>query len=317
MTGIAIKRVYEIVQSRASGGERVGPLHDNELIQSVKYPFDRRTVYWLTEKGVKAKRARREVIHIEDEDRTTHYEPQIPAVNAGLVDAIPGYSGLFRAYSRLQSGHSEGSTGVNLEISEAHNVVTISFRKKGNADKKSFSEGEGPTKSSAEKLLDSTFPDSRTHSGFDPPASPDNGEKPKKPTDRPDSKPESAGKRQDELDSETVRETILTWPFMHGQKVSRTYVVAVIAASIRRRYPQWAARDIELKIKRLAIEDPEIRTLLAERTEDRRCNTPLLTLTVKTGSRYVLAIATLETATGKSRAICPIFYKKIQRTALR
>jgi len=42
--------------------------------------------------------------------------------------------------------------------------------------------------------------------------------------------------------------------------------VSVIAASLRRRYPN-AGRELEYEINRLAVEDAEIRTLLAERTE--------------------------------------------------
>jgi hypothetical protein len=267
-TGIGIKRVYEIVQSRASGGERVGPLHDNELIQSVKYPFDRRTVYWLTEKGVKAKRAKREVIHIEGDDRTTLYEPQIPAVNSGLLNAIPGYSGLFRAYSGFQSGHSEGSAGLNPEIKETHNILTFSFRGDRNTDTKSFFPEQDVTPETPleKKLLGDALRGPRTQNMSKARGSPDNGTEPEKSSELPDSRPESTGKLQNELDSETIRETILTWPFRDGQKASLDYVVAVIAASLRRRYPQWAARDIELKINRLAVEDPEIQTLLAGRT---------------------------------------------------
>jgi hypothetical protein len=266
-TGIGIKRVYEIVQSRASGGERVGPLHDNELIQSTKYPFDRRTVYWLTEKGVKAKRARREVIYIEGDDRTTLYEPQTPAVNSELLDAIPGYSGLFRAYSGFQSGHYEGSTGFIPEIKETNNILTFSFRGNGNTDAKSFfpEEDATPETSSEKKLLGDASEESRTQNRSKAFESPDNGTEREKPSEAPDSQPESAGKRQNGLDSETIREAILTWPFRDGQKVSLDYVVHVIAASLRRRYSN-EGRELEYEINRLALEDPEIKTLLAERT---------------------------------------------------
>lgn|GEM_PF-5955620 len=267
-TGIATNRVYEIVRSRASGGERVGPLHDNELIQSAKYPYDRRTVYWLTEKGVKAKRAKREVIHIAGDDRTTLYKPQAPAVSSDLLDAIPGYSDLFRPYSGFQSEHSEGSTGFNFEIKETDNVVTVSFRGKGNTDTKSFfpEQDAAPEMQAEKKLLEDALGGCRTQSRPKATKSPDNGTDPQKPSELSESKPESPGKPQNEPDSETIRETILTWPFRDGQKVSLGYTVSVIAASLRRRYPN-AGRELEYEINRLAVEDAEIRTLLAERTE--------------------------------------------------
>ncbi len=286
MTGIGIKRVYEIVQSRASGSERVGPLHDNELIQSIKYPFDNRTVYWLTEKGVKAKRARREVIHIEGDDRTTLYEPQTPAINSELLDAIPGYSGLLRPYSGFQSGHSEGSAEVNLEIKETNNILTVSFRGNGNTDTKSFFPEQDVTAEmpSEKKLVGDTSRESRTQNGSKAVKSPDNGKDPRKPSELSESKPESPGKPQDEPDSETIRAAILTWPFRDDKKVSLDYVVSVTAASIRRRYPN-AGRELEYEINRLAIEDAEIRTFLAERTETGDAIRLTDTETVKTGSR--------------------------------
>lgn len=274
-TGIGIKRVYEIVQSRASGGERVGPLHDNELIQSVKYPFDRRTVYWLTEKGVKAKRAKREAIHLEGDDRTTLYEPQMPAINSELLDAIPGYSGLFRTYSGVQSGHSESSAGLNPEIKENNNICTISFRGDRNTDIKSFfPEQEVPPETLSEKkLLGDSFRDSRTQNISKASKSPDNGTELEKSSELPDSRPESTGKRPNELDSETIREAILTSAFRDGQKVSLSYAVSLVAATIRRRYPN-AGRDLEDEISRLTREDPELQMLLAEHTETEHAVSP-------------------------------------------
>ena len=274
-TEIGIKRVYEIVQSRASGGERVGPLHDNELIQSVKYPFDRRTVYWLTEKGVKAKRAKREAIHLEGDDRTTLYEPQMPAINSELLDAIPGYSGLFRAYSGFQSGHSESSAGLNPEIKENNNICTISFRENRNTDAKSFFPEQDLSLEtlSEKKLLGDSLWDSRTQGISKASESSDNGTELDKPSELLDSRPESTGKRPNELDSETIREAIHTCPFRDGQKVSLSYAVSFIAATIRRRYPN-AGRDLEDEISRLTREDPELQMLLAEHTETEHAVSP-------------------------------------------
>ena len=289
ITGIGIKRVYEIVQSRTTGGERIGPLHDNELIQSVKYHFDRRTVYWLTEKGVKAKRAKREVIHVEGDDRTTLYEPQVPKVSPELLTSIPGYSDLFRDFSESQSGRSEGSSRSNLEIREAKNTITISFRRNGNTDTKNFfPEQEVPPQEQAEKKhLEHALQESRTQDSSKVYLSPDNGTEPKKPSDFPDSKPEPAGKPQNERDLEAhvdleqiIRETILTFPFPAGQKLSREYVLAMIAATIRRRYEN-IGRELEQEIARLVADDTEIQATLAERTEAESVMQPLLTRIVK------------------------------------
>lgn len=124
-----------------------------------------------------------------------------------------------------------------------------------------------PETPSEKKLLGDALGESRTQNRSKAIESPDNGTEPEKASEVPDSQPESAGKRQNELDSETIREAILTWPFRDGQKVSLDYVVHVIAASIRRRYAN-AGRELEYEINRLAVEDPEIKAVLAKYVDE-------------------------------------------------
>jgi hypothetical protein len=52
-----------------------------------------------------------------------------------------------------------------------------------------------------------------------------------------------------------------------GRKPNRTYFISAIAAQIRRRYPQLASREIEVKINRLNEFDSQIQAILAEQTE--------------------------------------------------
>ena len=53
----------------------------------------------------------------------------------------------------------------------------------------------------------------------------------------------------------------------NGKTPNRDYFIGVIAASIGRRHPDLANRDIEHEINRLAESDSEIQAILAERTE--------------------------------------------------
>jgi hypothetical protein len=272
-TKISGNRVYEIVRSRAGGNERVGPLHDNELIQSTKYAHDNHTVYWLTEKGVKAKRAKREIIRIEADNGTKFYEPQIPTTDGILLDTIPGYSELFRSYSGFQSREREGATWPNLELKEENDIITISFRGNGNGKTKSlFQERDAVPKLPPEKkILEGAPRESWTQDSSKTSKTPDNGKKPDKPLEPQDSKAESAGNVRKRLDSQKadleqiIRQAILTWPFRDGNKVNRDYAVSVIAARVRQHQPN-AGRELEYEINRLAVEDPEIQTFLAERT---------------------------------------------------
>jgi putative DNA primase/helicase len=65
---------------------------------------------------------------------------------------------------------------------------------------------------------------------------------------------------------QTIRETMIEYP-NDGRKPSRDYFVAVIAAQIQRRYPQFVSRNIEVEINRLNESDSGIQAILAERTE--------------------------------------------------
>ncbi len=82
----------------------------------------------------------------------------------------------------------------------------------------------------------------------------------------PESIPELIGKNQNEPDSATIRETIITSSWDNDQKMGLKYAVAVIAANIRRQHPH-AGLELEREINRLAIEDPEIKKLFEELTK--------------------------------------------------
>ena len=120
-----------------------------------------------------------------------------------------------------------------------------------------------PSQAEEEKVSEDTLRESRTQNAWETAEPPDNGMEPKETWELPDSIAKSAEKRPNEPDSETVREVILTWPFRQDVKVSRDYLISVVAASLRRRY-QNAGKELEYEISRLCAEDPEIRALLVE-----------------------------------------------------
>jgi putative DNA primase/helicase len=68
-----------------------------------------------------------------------------------------------------------------------------------------------------------------------------------------------------------VRDVMVAWHNASSDrdapKVNRTHFVDLVAATVRRQHPEFAGRDIERDIKRLAETDPEIQTLLAELTD--------------------------------------------------
>lgn len=275
-TGIGITRIYEITQSRATSSTKVGPLHDNELIQSTLYRPLGRTVYWLTEKGVKAKRAKRKAIAlVVGNGETREYHPQTPEVDLSLLDSITGYYELLRPYYGNHYGASKGSTGMKPEIKELDGIITISLLENESAGTKEVL-SEKHTSSPLPEENRTRISEKRNGSETDHLAAPDNGEGPLKPPDQSGTKPElqvmvrNGAELENKSDNaeiiRTIRETILTWPFRDGQKVSLGYAVSVFAASIRRRYPN-AGRELEYQINRLAVEDLEIQTFLAERTE--------------------------------------------------
>jgi hypothetical protein len=219
---------------------------------------------------------KREVIHVEGDDRTTLYEPQIPEVTAELLTSIPGYSGLFRGVSGFQSERSEGSSWSNLGIREANNTITISFRGNGNTDTKSFfPEQDTPPQALQEKkVLEGAPPDFRTQDESKGTLSPDNGTELLEASYGPESAPECGGIRpeptgiaQAEL-MLIIRKTMVELPApWDGKRQNREYFVAIVAAQIRRRYPQLAGRNIEYEINRLNESDSEIQSILAELTE--------------------------------------------------